>query len=292
MAPTANSQGSEPLSTYSMLRRSVLKTAGNMGVLSIVGMPVFAQPVSADIPGVTIDYKSCHVVFVTNASDIDAIAVYYADRSGARQAVYEIDPTTTNPRGDDPLVIEYDPSRDRTQIQLAEPRGALACVIADSGSERTTRSNPIERCAIEGFNAAPTASFDVSANPIVGEPVTFTSTATDPDTPERLYYEWDLDGDGTYETSGQTATATYSSPGDKAIHHRVTDDCGASHTATETITVVPAELFAQITKLTASDGEAGDQFGISVSVDGDTALVGAQWEDEKGTRAGAAYVFE
>ncbi len=41
-------------------------------------------------------------------------------------------------------------------------------------------------------------------------------------------------------------------------------------------------------KLTASDGEAGDRFGISVAISGDTAVVGAFQDD--GNR-GSAYVF-
>ena len=47
-------------------------------------------------------------------------------------------------------------------------------------------------------------------------------------------------------------------------------------------------LQAQIAKLTASDGVAGDLFGHSVAVDGDTAVVGA-YEDE--SEKGAAYVL-
>jgi hypothetical protein len=45
-------------------------------------------------------------------------------------------------------------------------------------------------------------------------------------------------------------------------------------------------------KLTAPDGEAGDIFGAGVALDGDTALVGAPWDDieENGDR-GSAYVF-
>ena len=47
-------------------------------------------------------------------------------------------------------------------------------------------------------------------------------------------------------------------------------------------------LQAQIAKLTASDGVAGDLFGHSVAVDGDTAVVGA-YEDE--SEKGAAHVL-
>jgi len=44
-------------------------------------------------------------------------------------------------------------------------------------------------------------------------------------------------------------------------------------------------------KLTASDGAEGDWFGISVALEGDTALVGAPWDDDNGTDSGSAYVF-
>ena len=44
-------------------------------------------------------------------------------------------------------------------------------------------------------------------------------------------------------------------------------------------------------KLTASDAAAGDGFGISVSVAGDTAVVGARFDDDAGIASGSAYVF-
>ena len=44
-------------------------------------------------------------------------------------------------------------------------------------------------------------------------------------------------------------------------------------------------------KLLASDGAADDQFGFSVSVNGETALVGAYSDDDNGLNSGSAYVF-
>ncbi len=45
-------------------------------------------------------------------------------------------------------------------------------------------------------------------------------------------------------------------------------------------------------KLTASDGLRGDEFGISVAVDGDTAVIGAYLDDTtNGDNSGSAYVF-
>lgn len=124
--------------------------------------------------------------------------------------------------------------------------------------------------------------------------MTFTSTATDPDTAtvERLHYEWDLDGDDTYEAAGKSVTATYTTPGDVTVSHRVTDDCGASDTATQTITVGSSALFELVEKLTPTTLEASDVFGVSVAVAGDTLAGGATGDDDKGSNAGAVYVFQ
>lgn len=51
-------------------------------------------------------------------------------------------------------------------------------------------------------------------------------------------------------------------------------------------------LVADEFKLTSSDAAAGDTFGISVSVSGDTALIGARLDDDAGSNSGSAYVFE
>lgn len=52
-----------------------------------------------------------------------------------------------------------------------------------------------------------------------------------------------------------------------------------------------ANAWGQVAKLTANDGVRGDNFGISVSVHGDFALVGAHRDDDAGRNSGAAYVF-
>ena len=44
-------------------------------------------------------------------------------------------------------------------------------------------------------------------------------------------------------------------------------------------------------KLTASDGAGGDWFGVSVSIDGDTVVIGAYYDDDDGSNSGSAYVF-
>ncbi len=49
---------------------------------------------------------------------------------------------------------------------------------------------------------------------------------------------------------------------------------------------------AQIAKLLPKDGATGDEFGGSVAISGDTAIVGAAWDDDNGSRSGSAYLFD
>ena len=53
-----------------------------------------------------------------------------------------------------------------------------------------------------------------------------------------------------------------------------------------------AGAWGQVAKLTASDGASRDFFGDSVSISGDTVVVGAPYDDDTGTHSGSAYVFE
>ena len=63
------------------------------------------------------------------------------------------------------------------------------------------------------------------------------------------------------------------------------DDRGAVYP----VTIDP--IVTQEVKLTASDAAAGDQFGFSVAVDGDTVVVGARLDDDVASDSGSAYVF-
>jgi len=44
-------------------------------------------------------------------------------------------------------------------------------------------------------------------------------------------------------------------------------------------------------KITASDAQGDDNFGKTVAIDGDYAIVGAHLEDDGGSNAGAAYIY-
>jgi LNR domain. len=49
--------------------------------------------------------------------------------------------------------------------------------------------------------------------------------------------------------------------------------------------------YGQVAKLTAADAAAGDNFGWSVAIDGNTVVVGAYGDDDGGADSGSAYVF-
>ncbi|MGB0370485.1 MAG: FG-GAP repeat protein [Opitutales bacterium] len=51
-------------------------------------------------------------------------------------------------------------------------------------------------------------------------------------------------------------------------------------------------VWGETTKITPADGAAGDNFGISVAVDGDVIIAGANGVDDVASNAGSAYIFE
>jgi hypothetical protein len=53
-----------------------------------------------------------------------------------------------------------------------------------------------------------------------------------------------------------------------------------------------ADTWGEVAKLTASGGQAGDWFGYSVSISGDTVVAGAPYDLYVGNSTGSAYVFE
>ena len=63
-------------------------------------------------------------------------------------------------------------------------------------------------------------------------------------------------------------------------------DPGAAYVFTRTGTTWTMQQ-----KLTASDGAADDSFGVGVSLAGDIALIGANWNDDNGADSGSAYIF-
>jgi hypothetical protein len=87
-------------------------------------------------------------------------------------------------------------------------------------------------------NADPTASFTASpTGPTTGEQVTFDAAGSNDSDGSIASYEWDFDGDGQTDATGQTATTTFDSASDYDVSLTVTDDVGATDSATQTVSV-------------------------------------------------------
>ena len=79
--------------------------------------------------------------------------------------------------------------------------------------------------------------------------------------------------------------------GDTAIIGAYRDDDNGSSSGSAYIFTRSNGVWSEQQKLTASDGASSDYFGIYVSIDGDTAIIGAYRDDDNGSDTGSAYIF-
>ena len=125
----------------------------------------------------------------------------------------------------------------------------------------------IRRIQYFSSNQPPTAA--ISANPTSGPaPLTVNfdgSGSRDPDQADTLSYAWDLDGDGAYDDATSATTAyTYATAGSTTVGLKVTDNHGASSTATIVITADNTPPTATInTPLTTTTWKVGDVINFS-----------------------------
>jgi len=88
-------------------------------------------------------------------------------------------------------------------------------------------------------------------------------------------------------------SVSISSDGNTAIVGAWQEDTGAAGAGAAYIFVRSGSTWTQQAKIQASDVQTNDYLGISVSIssDGNAAIVGSYWEDTGGTDSGAAYIF-
>jgi hypothetical protein len=79
--------------------------------------------------------------------------------------------------------------------------------------------------------------------------------------------------------------------GDTALIGAYLEDAAGPDSGSAYVFVRTGSTWTQQAKLTASDAAAQDWFGRSVSLSGDTAVVGAYGNDDDGFQSGCAYVF-
>ena len=109
-------------------------------------------------------------------------------------------------------------------------------VLADMGSQPNTPAG----VSLDG-NDAPVASFTLAPNPAqTGQTVNFNGSGSSDTEGPITRYQWDLDGNGSFETdTGTTPTASrsYATEGTVAVRLRVTDAGGLTGETTRTLTV-------------------------------------------------------
>ena len=79
--------------------------------------------------------------------------------------------------------------------------------------------------------------------------------------------------------------------GDTAVVGAYRDDDGGFNSGSAYVYLRSGKSWSQQAKLTASDAATEDEFGHSVAISGDTAVVGARNDDDAGYNSGSAYVF-
>ncbi len=173
------------------------------------------NPVS---PGSSTTFDASASTGTNNAT----ITKYEWDLDG--DGIYETDTGTT------PTVTHSYPTRGVVPVGLR---------ITDSttATDETILSLPVTQAPFATFTIAP------STSPLSLTPVTLdASGSSDPDPGGSVVrYEWDLDGNGTYETdagSNPVLNTQFTTSGSRDVHLRVTNDMGA--TAIFTIPVVVA----------------------------------------------------
>ncbi|WP_433208538.1 PQQ-dependent sugar dehydrogenase [Dactylosporangium sp. CS-047395] len=128
------------------------------------------------------------------------------------------------------------------------PGDDLYYVDMVGGTIRRIRYFPTNRPPIASFTATPTSG----TTPLA---VTFNASAsTDQDVADQnqLTYQWDFDGNGTFDATGVTASHTYTSDGGYSAQLKVSDPLGASDTSSVTITAGNGSPTAVIDSPTAA----------------------------------------
>ncbi|MEA2268487.1 MAG: hypothetical protein QOC64_1097 [Solirubrobacteraceae bacterium] len=129
-------------------------------------------------------------------------------------------------------------------------------------------------------NAAPVPSFTFApSQPLVGQAVSFTSTATDSDG-TIVHEAWDLDGDGKNDATGHTATWSYATAGPKEVRLRARDNAGVTRALKAVVVVTavnrPPSAAFDISPAAPVAGQAVTFSSLSTDPDG--AVSGLSWD--------------
>ena len=163
------------------------------------------------------------------------------------------------------------------------------------------------------MNAAPDTQFRLGSSFGPGHPFYFTGTLDEPTVFPRALSAAEVSAIYTAGANGKCApsvpgaqqaklTAADPAPddwfgrsvaidGQTAVVGSVGDDNVGTDSGSAYVFTRSGATWTQEAKLTASDAAGSDNFGFSVAVSGDTAVVGAFGDDDRGLNSGSAYVF-
>jgi PKD repeat protein len=185
-------------------------------------------------------------------------------------------------------------------LTVTDDDGATASAsreVTVDGEERTQTATPQP-------TATPTPREDLTLSaawwhsptvPLRGEPVTLVASGpTDP----AVTYRWDVDDDGSYETSGALASHVFTTAGDHAVTLQATLPDGSTETTTEAVAVADETVSQPGTGATVLwhapvNPQPGETVTLVADVRADDETVTAyRWDldDDGGTDAGGEVV--
>jgi hypothetical protein len=182
-----------------------------------------------------------------------------------------------------------------TATTPANPGGYPLIVQATSQASscqnaQVVLSNPF-RLVVNSANQPPTANANGPYDVNEGGSVQLNGSGSDPDPGDTLTYAWDLDNNGSFETTGQTpnfSAANIDGPATRTVVLRATDSKGA--TATSSATVNVKNVAPTVTLSGAATADEGDTktYTYTVSDPGNDTYTAEENCGTNGTRTDTA----
>ena len=224
---------------------------------TITVAPVNDAPVAVDDTGNTNEDAVLNVSapgLLSNDTDLEAqeLSVVAGSLTTARGAL-----VTLNTNGS----YTYNPNSRFEDLGFT---GSTTDTFSYTVTDGTDTAEGAVTITITGINDAPVASFTANptsgTSPPAGLSVTFTDTSTDIDNPITAW-TWNF-GDGTFPSTAQNPSHTYTQAGTFTVTLKVIDAAGAPHSTTGTVTVMAG---VSIDDVAATEGGSA-AFNVSLTV--------------------------
>jgi PKD repeat protein len=155
--------------------------------------------------------------------------------------------------------------------------------VTDSDGHTDMLDTPLTIDVQGTGNTPPIAGADAdNKNPQISTLVHFYDASIDPDGfADMQYFEWDTNGDGTYDKFGKDTVAIYDTGGDYLVQHRVTDTANNKDTLDEPLLIEvngPPVAQAEADKYSVTLGEQVTLINTSIDDDGNGAIKHFYWD--------------